>query len=88
MAQIKLLEDNVSIDTNQSHILVYIVSIIAFSIIGCIIYKFAIEVTKPITRLTEHTKKYQNSKTLTDKENIIKNDILKDDIFKSTYLKI
>lgn len=86
--QIKQLEENVDTDTNQSQFLVYTVSMLCFSIIGCIIYKFAVEVTKPITRLTEHTKSYQNSKTLTDKEKIIKENILNDDLFKQTRLKI
>lgn len=68
-------------------LLVVLISALSFSIICYVIRRFAIQVTKPITQLTNHTKKYQNAKGLEQKEAIIRG-IKTDKMFENTELKI
>ena len=63
--------------------MIYVISIFSFTFIGYVIYKFSIEVTIPISQLTEHTKNYKKAKGLKEKQTVIQ-DIKNDPIFLRT----
>lgn len=58
-------------------------SLISFGVLEYRIYKFALQVTHPIEKLTEYTREYKKAKTKADQE-VVKNKIKKDPMFKRT----
>ena len=85
--QIGVLLDGIGIDNGLSILYVYLVTFVSFFLIGYMIYKFSIYVTKPITHLTVYTKRYKKAKGMDEKDRIIK-DIEEDDLFEVTKLQL
>lgn len=85
--QMQVLLDGIEVDNRLSILYVYLVTFFSFFLIGYMIYKFSIYVTKPITHLTVYTKRYKKAKGMDEKERIIR-DIEEDDLFEVTKLQL